>query len=90
MESGGTKLSMAASLFYKANYHDIGRWKTKLLGLYASCDIRDWISKRAWGRGLASKNLLEWKLFYSTKFLYFKNKMKFFFKLIFLNIFRLF
>jgi hypothetical protein len=41
MESGGAKLTVAASLFYKANYHDIGRWKTKLLGLNASWDIRD-------------------------------------------------
>jgi hypothetical protein len=35
--------------------------------LNASWDIRDWISKRACGRGLASKNLLESKPFYSTK-----------------------
>jgi hypothetical protein len=34
MESGGAKLTVAASLFYKANYHDIGRWKTKLLAFF--------------------------------------------------------
>jgi hypothetical protein len=34
MEAGGAKLTVAASLFYKAKYHDIVRWKTKLLAFF--------------------------------------------------------
>jgi len=47
MESGGAKLTVAASLFYKANYPDIGRRKTKLLGLNASWDnVTEYLKER--------------------------------------------